>query len=445
MESTYFIDRGQPVLKWTTEKHNFLLELVDKHNRKWKIIAEEMTKQFNEIYSSEQCRSRWRNNRHKLDEIDPIQKYGVKQKINEDGTIELERLIEVYSENDLKDPNFVIRANGFDPETWKLTGLEFSMWGHLNKELPKPVTLYANKIKLAPLENEFTLEEIQDSIQELMAGYKPPTFKPIRYAENGKLLEVNISDLHLNKLGFMDGVYDSSIAEQSFFYILDDVITRTSDMKFEKILFIWSHDFFNIDNLSKTTTAGTPQETTVRYADMFKQGKQMLIQGIDLLKQIAPVETVQVGANHDRLTSYTLSEVLYAWYRNDKNVTIDNDPISRKYRRFGKCLIGFSHGNQEKNRLGKIMPAEARKDWGKTLYSEVHAAHIHTEKAVEEDNGVIVRYLSTVSGTDTWHFESGYVGAVPKAQSFIWDKEYGMTDIINTPIIPSYPNLVKTL
>jgi hypothetical protein len=126
-----------------------------------------------------------------------------------------------------------------------------------------------------------------------------------------------------------------------------------------------------------------------------------------------------------------MSEVLDAWFRNDENVTIDNDPLSRKYKRFGKCLIGFSHGDKEKKRLGKIMPVEARKDWGETIYCEIHAGHLHSEQAVKEENGVIVRYLSSPSGTDNWHFESGYVGAIKKAQSFVWDKDKDIEFIYN--------------
>jgi hypothetical protein len=80
------------------------------------------------------------------------------------------------------------------------------------------------------------------------------------------------------------------------------------------------------------------------------------------------------------------------------------------------------------------MPIEARKDWGETLFAEIHAGHFHSEQAVKEENGVIVRYLSSPSGSDNWHYESGYVGAIKKAQSFVWDKNKGMELMINTSV-----------
>lgn len=373
-----------------------------------------------------------------LDSLD----YNETVEIDSNGLQKSKKLIMMSSEK-AKDPEFLLEAHGYDTAKWEVVSTKSSIWNQHNKK-DGTLTLYSSKITVKPKKYELTIEEIKDYVVGFMKDYQAPKIKPVRYESNGKLLELNITDLHLDKIGYKQGVYNIDIAEQVFFHVINDVLTRTKDMKFEKILFVWSHDFFNVDNLNKTTTAGTPQDSAMRYSDMYKRGMKLLIEGIDLMRSVAPVETIQVGANHDRLTSYTMSEVLNAWYRNCDDVIIDNDPLSRKYRRFGKCLIGFSHGDKEKRRLGKIMPSEARKDWGETYYSEIHAGHLHSEQAVKEENGVIVRHLSSPSGTDNWHFESGYVGALPKAQSFIWDKELGVTDIIHTPIIPSY-DVVKEL
>jgi len=361
-----------------------------------------------------------------------INNYRSEVEILKDGSQKSDKLIKMSVE-DSKNTDFLLKSHGYDPKVWEIVNAKSSIWNQHNKE-DGTLTLFSSKITVKPKKNEFDVEDVKEIVNDLMKNYTPPSLQSIKHKENGKLLEVNISDLHLNKLGHIDNEYDHNLAEKAFFYILDDVINKTQHMKFEKVYFIWSHDFFNIDGLTKTTTGGTPQDVSTRFANMYKQGKRMLIQAIDLLRQIAPVETIQVGANHDRLTSYTMSEVLDAWFRNEDNVLIDNDPLSRKYRRFGKCLIGFSHGHAEKKRLGKIMPIEARKDWGETLFAEIHAGHFHSEQAVKEENGVIVRYLSSPSGSDNWHYESGYVGAIKKAQSFVWDKDKGMELMINTSV-----------
>lgn len=397
--------------------------------------AERLSEEFGYNYTRNAVKNREGRIPGEEKPVEKLPEYKETIEIKSDGSQISDKLIEL-SEKELKDTNYILLAHGYDPSKWEIINVKVSRWHYRDKQSVNAKISYATKLAVKPKVQTFTQEDAKLMVLDLMMNYQPPIYKPSRYSKNGKLLELNISDLHLNKLGYVDGDYDSQQAEEAFFYIINDVLKRTEQYKFEKILFIWSHDFFNIDNLTKTTTAGTPQDVDKRYSDMYKQGKRMLIQGIDLLRQFAPVETVQVGANHDNLTSYTMSEVLDAWFRNDENVTIDNIPAQRKYRRFGKCLLGFSHGDKEKKRLGKIMPSEARKDWGETLYAEMHAAHYHSEQAVVEENGIIVRYLSSPTGTDKWHYESGYVGAVKKAQSFIWDRELGVTDIIHTTMVP---------
>ena len=51
--------------------------------------------------------------------------------------------------------------------------------------------------------------------------------------------------------------------------------------------------------------------------------------------------------------------------------------------------------------------------------------HLHSEQ-VKEEHGVKVRNLSSVTATDSWHYTSGYVGAIATSQSFVWDKERGL-------------------
>jgi hypothetical protein len=95
--------------------------------------------------------------------------------------------------------------------------------------------------------------------------------------------------------------------------------------------------------------------------------------------------------------------------------------------------FGFTHGDKEGKRLGGIMQVEQAKNWGLTKYKEWHMAHLHSEQ-VKEENGIIIRTISSVCGTDAWHTDSGYVGAIQKAQSFVWDYETGLDMIINSVI-----------
>ena len=71
------------------------------------------------------------------------------------------------------------------------------------------------------------------------------------------------------------------------------------------------------------------------------------MRAIDRLRPIAPVQVVMVTGNHDTQRLYYLGDVLEAWFRNTKDVAVDNSPRQRKYFRYHGNLIGFTHGHNE--------------------------------------------------------------------------------------------------
>ncbi len=334
------------------------------------------------------------------------------------------------------DDEYILTQHGFNPTDWEIVTVRHNQWENYSDK--NGITeLYASKIVVKPKEHKYTDDDMMKFFERLSSTYESPVHSPSRYKTDGKLLELNIADLHLGKLawsGDSGDTYNHEIARERFFYIINDVITRTKDYGFERVLFVWCNDFYHFDGPSKTTTNGTPQDASLQYEQMFELGCEMLVQAIDLLSQIAPVTTMYVASNHDRHVSYFATKYLYAWYRNNPNITIDSRALSRKTVRFGKCLIGFTHGDKEKKRIKEWMQVEYAPDWGETIYREVHAAHIHSERSIEEDGGQIIRYISSPTGTDKWHHNGAYVGAIQKGQAFIWDRENGLEDTKNTVI-----------
>ncbi|ASA22742.1 hypothetical protein [Paenibacillus donghaensis] len=370
-----------------------------------------------------------------VEEIDPIKQYGEKMEIHKDGSHSSDKLLQMSAEQS-KDVNYLLSAHGYDNSSWELLSARNNFWNVYSK-VDGVQTLYSSKISVKPRTDSLSEEDLKLFFEDLSKNYQSPLHSPTNYSVDGKMLELNISDLHLGKLcwnGDSGDTYNYEIARERFFYIINDILTRTQGYKFEKILFIWSNDFFHTDGINGTTTAGTRQDTDVRWQQMYKLGVKMLVEGIDLCSQFAPVETCYIGSNHDKATSYYAVEYLDAWFRNNPNITVNNDAKSRKYVEFGQCLIGLSHGHSEGKRAGKLMPIEAREAWGRTKYHEFHAGHFHSEKAVVEENGIIVRYVSSPTSTDNWHFESGYVGAIQKSMSFVWDRNKGLMDVLNTTV-----------
>ncbi len=290
-------------------------------------------------------------------------------------------------------------------------------------------------------QQEYMLDRIHSTVTEHMdefaRKYKGPggVRKPELTAKD-YMLEVPNCDLHLSKLAWEPEVgesYDYKIAEKRYRTVMEDVYGRAEKVMPGKILLPIGHDFFHTDTLQGTTTAGTPQDFDGRWQKQFNKGVELLVWTCDLFSQLAPVEGFLVPGNHDKMVSYYALMFLSAWFKDKKEVDINIDPKTRKYVEFGKNLIGFTHGDKERKRIFGNMQVEAPQAWGRTKFREYHIGHWHHE-STKEEHGVIVRSLSTITGTDAYHFEHGFVGAIAKQQSFLWHKQKGLYEIWHTNI-----------
>ncbi len=283
---------------------------------------------------------------------------------------------------------------------------------------------------------DYFINKLDNCVTEHMAefaiGYKGPG-KAATNISNAEdyLLEVPVVDLHLSKLAYEPEVgesYDYKIAEKRYKAVVEDVYCRAESVRPGKILIPIGHDFFHTDTLQGTTTAGTPQDFDGRWQKLFNKGVELLVWTFDLFSQLGPVDGLLVPGNHDKMVSYYALMFLSAWFRDREEVNINTDPKTRKYIEFGKNLIGFTHGDKEKKRIFGNMQVEAAQAWGRTKYREIHIGHWHHE-STKEEHGVIVRSLSSVTATDAYHFEHGFVGAIAKQQSFLWHKQKGLHEI----------------
>jgi hypothetical protein len=121
------------------------------------------------------------------------------------------------------------------------------------------------------------------------------------------------------------------------------------------------------------------------------------------------------------MMSFYAFETLRGWYSAHPGVTIDKNIKTRTYRQVGVNLLGFTHGDKEKDNIYRIMQQEARELWGKTLYAEWITGHYH-KSYVDEKQGVTKRVVGSMTGTDAWHYEHGYIGSLKSAQGIIYNK-----------------------
>lgn len=343
-------------------------------------------------------------------------------------------------------PEIVMKAHNLKPDQWQVVSFTSNAWQAQAKNSEK-LALWQSKITVKPVKQPaLTTEYIENFYKKLVEKYQPKYLPAVTSERGDHMLEINISDLHFAKLaweGDSGENYDYKIAKKRFNQIIDAECARLEKEPAEKILFAWTNDFFNCDTINNTTTQGTPQSTDLRWAKMFDEGTEILRNAIDRLQQYAPVKTFYIASNHCQETEYHAIKFLEAWFRNNPRVEIDCSALPRHYETYGKNLIGFSHSSFEKPKnLPIIMAAEAPQAWGKAKNREMHLAHIHSEKVMEE-GGVVMRWLPSVTGPDNWHKLCGYVGARTCSYSFNWDKEDGLQAINVVNVKKSKPKTVE--
>jgi hypothetical protein len=279
-------------------------------------------------------------------------------------------------------------------------------------------------------------QQLQSLITGMLDAFKvaAPSARVITRPPAGDgLLEISILDLHLGKYCWAPEVgeaYNLDIAQRTFHAALEDLLAKGAAMKPSTILLPIGNDFFNVDTLAGTTTAGTPQDEDGRWQQSFIAGRKLMVQAIERCREVAPVEIVMVAGNHDTARLYYLGEVLAGWFRHCPDVRVDASPTQRKYFRWHRSLIGFTHGdNEPAASLPIIMATEQRSAWAETLHHEWHLGHFHARQkkvfqAVADQHGVIVRVIPSLCPADAWHKSRGYQGA-RAAEAFFFDPTAG--------------------
>lgn len=351
--------------------------------------------------------------------------------INKDGTQTRNALLEL-SEEEIKTPDLLLKAHGYDPYEWELINSKNSMW-HQNSNENGLITLYCSKVTVKP-RTEISLSEVEEIFNRMDRDKrKISKIKIEKNVDSDKCLIINFFDVHFAKLAHSSECgenYDYKIAQERMHNSIIEYITRLQDEKFSQIIFAVGQDYFNSEPTGNTV-GNTKQDNDSRYSVMFEKGVESLIDCIDLLQETfkCTIFVPLVQGNHSTYTEFYAAQYLKAWYRNDDSIIVDANPTPRKYFKFGVNLFGFTHNSEEKDRLYNVMQIEEPQMWADTIERTWFTGHLHSED-VKEKGGVYIRQAPTMCGTDAWHKKMGFVNPIKRTQGFIYDENYGLYDVM---------------
>lgn len=303
------------------------------------------------------------------------------------------------------------------------------------------------KVKVAPVAGKAILDSL-DAIHERAKTYSPsypaklkPRYKSILHPH---LFEVDVFDAHFGKMCWTEETgnnYDLKIAERIYLNAIDDLLAYAQHFPIERFLLPMGNDFIHIDHYHGTTTRGTPQDFDTRYAKIIQTAFMALVHAIDKMIEVAPVDIILVMGNHDKHASYHIARELASWYRLTDAVDVDYTFRDRKYYRYGDTLLGFTHSDEVRSKfqvLPNLMAQEEPKLWAETKHREWHLGHWHSKAKherlpMQEVDGVIIRTLSSISGTDAWHYAKGY-HSTRAAEGYLWAHNGGYSGHVSVNV-----------
>jgi len=306
-------------------------------------------------------------------------------------------------------------------------------------------TLYRVNVKLKRRKLDTDLQKLKElilaeiksqiPISEPLKKYKKMIHDSISMSSSTKyLLELCLFDFHFGKLSWSPETgedFDLKIAEERYKTAIKNLLNKVDLSTIERILFPIGNDLIHIDNKKNETTAGTRLDADGRFPKIIQIAKRVLVEVINELSLIAPVDVVVVRGNHDETMSFMMGEVIDAFYHNNPLVTVDNGPEQRKYYQYGLNGIQFTHGNEEKHsELGLIWATQRPELWSSVQYRFAQLGHFHKNKKIEwvsvdEFQGFQVQIIPSLTSTDEWHQRKGYASK-KQAKAFLFDSREGM-------------------
>lgn len=281
-------------------------------------------------------------------------------------------------------------------------------------------------------------KSLEDTFEPILADLRKfsPKFKKIKRkpVSDPHCLVLDPADVHVGKLAVKSETgneYNIEFAVNQVDEAVEGLLEKAYGFNLNKIIIVIGNDCLHTDTPRRTTTSGTPQDTSGMWHEAFLAAKDMYVRMIERCVSVADVHVVFNPSNHDYMSGWMLAQTIEAYYRFHDNISFDTSIKHRKYTQYGNSMIGTSHGDGAKlEKIGLLMAQEEPQMWVDTKYRYSYQHHVHHKQqwkflAALDGIGITIEYLRSPSGTDGWHHRNGYTGNKKAVEAFVHSMEDG--------------------
>jgi len=269
--------------------------------------------------------------------------------------------------------------------------------------------------------------EAANDVVVQLKGLSKPTPAP-KYTDEDLLTVIPMGDPHFGLLSWAMETgedFDLEIAERLTFNAVDRLASMTPSTGVALLLNLG--DYFHADNGTNRTPRGNNVlDVDGRFSKIASIGFRAMIRCIDrLLEKHGKVLVRNNRGNHDPHQAAMLTIAVAAYYHDNARVDVSDSPSGFYFYRFGKVLIGSTHGDGAKLKdLPLIMANDAPVDWAASMFRVWHCGHFHHDQVLKDLVGCTVETHRTLAAGDAWHRYEGYrAGRGMKA--IVYHKMYG--------------------
>jgi len=256
----------------------------------------------------------------------------------------------------------------------------------------------------------------QTAILDLCDGLqgKAPVIPPPAYADDDLLTVIPMGDPHFGLLSWKPETgedFNTAKAEEMTFGAVD-LLASMSPPSGTALLLNLGDYFHADDSTNRTPRGGNVLDVDGRFDKVASIGFRAMIRCIErLLEKHGHVIVRNNPGNHDPHQAKMLNIAVGAYFHNEARVTVDPSPSTFYFYRFGRTLIGSTHGDGAKlPDLPLIMANDVPQEWAAAQFRVWHVGHFHHNQRLGQKDlvGCEVETHRTLAAGDAWHRHQGY-------------------------------------